>query len=77
MKNFNILGVHWKIQLLVAGGAFTEIWCRGVGGGAGLKKKVGRGGTWTVFRFTGRGAWQERGVVFLRGGWYPNAHYDL
>ena len=28
MKNFNILGIHWKIRLLVGGGA----------GGGGLRK---------------------------------------
>ena len=30
MKNFNILGIHWKIRLLVGGGA--------AGGGGGLRK---------------------------------------
>ena len=30
----------------------------------------------TVCRFKGGGgAWQERGVVFLRASCYPNAHY--
>ena len=32
-------------------------------------------GTWTVCRFQGGGLGKKEGVVFLRGAWYPNAHY--
>ena len=37
----------------------------------GLSKK----GAWTVYRFKELG--KEKGVVFLMGGWYPNAYYAL
>ena len=65
MKNFNILGIDWKIRLLR--GEFTKNWYRGWG----LPKR----GAWTVCRFIG-GSWQEKGGgVFEGGGWYPNADY--
>ena len=59
MKNFNILGVYWKIRPL-GGGVTKNQYIGGIGQFADLRG----------------GAWQERGV-FLRGGWYPNVHYDL
>ena len=62
MKNFNILGVHWKIRFL-GGEGFTKI-----GGGDCLKR-----GAWTVCRFK-VGVWQERGKGEC---WYPNAHYGI
>ena len=65
MKDFNILGVHWKIQLL--GGSS---WKTDKGGGDCLKR-----GAWTVCKFKGGGTWQERGGGIFKGGWYPNAHY--
>ena len=65
MKNSNIFGVHWKIRLL---GGVTKNQYRG-----GLPKK---GETWTVCQFKG-GLARKRGGVFLRGGWYPNAHYGV
>ena len=43
MKNFHILGIHWKIQLL---GGWSS-WKTGIEGG--LPKK----GAWTVYRFKG------------------------
>ena len=49
MKNFNILGVHWKIWFL------RGSWKANIEGG--LPKK----GAWTVCRFKGGGAWEERG----------------
>ena len=67
MKNFNIMGVHWKIQFLWGGGG---------GGGGGYKKPIYRGdlpekeGAWTVCRFKGDLA-EIEGVVFLRGGLIP------
>ena len=70
MKNFNILGVQWKIWLL--GGEFTK---NNIAGGDCLKKeglnsfKIERGG--------GGGLARKRGVVFLRGGWYSDAHYEF
>ena len=72
MKNFDILGVHWKIQLLV-------------GGGGGVHKKpIYRGDCWKGGGGLGqfdnlRGAWQEKwGWYFWGGGegWYPNVHYE-
>ena len=68
MKNFDIFGVHWKIQLLGEGGSRKTnkeeriAWKRG-------------GGAWTVCRFNGE-TWQER-VGGVLGGWYHNAHYEL
>ena len=43
-------------------------------GGTALK-----GRAWTVCRFKGGGGGlaRKRGMVFLRGGWYPDAHYEL
>ena len=60
MKNFNILGVHWKTCLLEGGVMKNQY--RG-----GLPK---RGGAWTVWRFKGE-TWQERGegVLLREGGW--------
>ena len=60
MKNFNIFGVHGKIQ----------VW-RGMGSGAHEKTmyrgdclKGGGGGGWAVCRFHGGwGTWQDRGWV--------------
>ena len=72
MKNFNILGVHWKIWVLRVGWG-------GVGGGGGFTKnqyieeiawKVGLG-QFSDFR---------RGLARKGGGggeWYPNAHCDI
>ena len=31
-------------------------------------------GAWTVYRFK-VGLSKKEGMLFLRGGWYPNAHY--
>ena len=61
MKNFNILGVHWKIRFL----------------GEGLMKnqyKEGdcwKWGPWTFCWVKGKGAWQERGGVFEGRGLIP------
>ena len=61
MENFNIFGVHWKIQLLGEGGLEKPIYREG------LPKKGG--GPWTDCWFKGGGAWQERGGgVFEKGG---------
>ena len=63
LKNFNILGVHWKIQLFWGGHKKTTI------EGGGLPKK-GRG----LGQFVNlRGAWQERGGGVFEGG---GTHYD-
>ena len=74
IKNFNILGVHWKIWLLVGG--FSKNQYRV--GADGLK----RGGldSLPIQGGGGGGAWQERepGVLLRgRGVWYPNAHYEF
>ena len=68
MKNVNILGVHWKIQLYEGEGSRktnTEGGeCQTAGAGLGLFADL-------------RAAWQERerGVLMRRGGWDPNEHY--
>ena len=54
MKNFNILGVHWKMRLLGVGGS------RKTNIEGGLPKKEGLG-QFVDFRGGGGGAWQERG----------------
>ena len=60
MKNFNILGVHWKTWLLGGGeGGVMKNQYRG-------EDCLKRGGAWTVCQF--KGAWQERGGVFEGGG---------
>ena len=64
MKNVNILGVHWKNQLL--GGLMTHQY-RG-----GLPKK----GAWTVCQFKGCLERKTEVVLLRRGGWYPNAHFE-
>ena len=63
MKNLNILSAHWKIRLLEGGVHKKPI----EGGGGGEGGRLPKKGAWTVCRFKG-GAWQEREVVFLRGG---------
>ena len=62
IKNFNIMGVHWKIQFLEGGARKSNI------GGNCLKM-----GAWTVWRFK-RGLGEKEGGVF-KGDWYPNVHY--
>ena len=66
MKNFNIFGVHGKIPFL-RGGVNKKPIQRGE-----LPKKVGGLGQ---FADLGWGLARKRGVAFLRGGVYPNAHY--
>ena len=58
MKNFNILGVHWKVQLL---GGFMKNQYRGWDC---LKRG---GGAWTVCRFIREGLARKKEVMFLRG----------
>ena len=68
MKNFNIFGVHWKIQLLRGGSQKTN-----TQEGDYLKR-----GAWTVADL--REAWQERGggaFEGVEGGWDPNAHHEF
>ena len=68
-ENFNIFGVHWKIQLL--GGGLEKPIYRG---GAGLPKK---GGTGTACWFKeGGGLGKKEGRGVFERGWDPNAHYD-
>ena len=52
MKNFTILGLHGKIRVLGRGVHEKPIYR-----GDCLKRE----GAWTVCRFKGGGAWQERG----------------
>ena len=58
-ENFNVFGVHGKIQVLEGGFSKNQyIW------GDCLKRG---GGAWTVCR-SKRGAWQERGGGVFDGG---------
>ena len=72
MKNFNIMGVHQKIQFL--GEGFTKNQCIGeIAWKRGLRQSAdlrGRG------RRMGGLSKKEGAAVFLKGGWYPNAHYE-
>ena len=56
MKNLNILGVHWKIRILVRG--FTKKQYR--------EGDCPKRGAWTICKFK-RGLGKKEGVVFLRG----------
>ena len=68
MKNFNILGVHWKIRLL---GGVTKNQYRA---GDCQKKK---GGLEQFANLRGGGLGKKEGWwCFWGGSWYPNAHYD-
>ena len=67
MKNFYVLGVHWKIQLL--GGDSQKNNIEGRLGDC-LKR-----GAWTVCRFKG-GLGKKEGVGVFEGGWYPNVCYE-
>ena len=61
MKDFNILRVHWKIQLLGAGGVGgvkKNQYREGIAKKGGLESLV-------IYRSLGK----------KEGGWYPNAHY--
>ena len=62
-KNFNILEVHWKIQLL---GAVHE---KPISRGDCLKR---RGEQFVSLR---GGLGRKEGYVFLRGVWYPKAYH--
>ena len=71
IKNFNILGVRWKIRFLGEGG----------GGGGGTKNQYIGGIAWKggglgqFVDLRGVGLARKRWVVFLRGEVIPNAHY--
>ena len=65
MKNFNILGFHWKIELL--GRGFTKNEYRG---GIALK------GGLRQFYDIRRGL-AKKSVWCFKGGWYRNVHYQL
>ena len=63
MKNLNVFGVHWKIQLLEGDSRKTNI-------EGGLSKKKG---AWTVCQFDGELCKKEGGDVLEAGGgggWY-------
>ena len=66
MKNFNILGVHWKIFVLGREGFHEKAKYRG-----GLPKKEELGGQFADLRVGGLGKKEGVGVVFLRGGLIP------
>ena len=58
MKNLNVFGVHWKIQLLEGDSRKTNI-------EGGLSKKKG---AWTVCQFDGELCKKEGGDVLEVGG---------
>ena len=58
MKNLNVFGVHWKIQLLEGDSRKTNI-------EGGLSKKKG---AWTVCQFDGELCKKEGGDVLEAGG---------
>ena len=64
MKNFIIFGVHWRIRLLGWGGLPKNQY-RG-----GLPRK-GAGASRQCANLREGGAWEEKRVVFLRGGDTP------
>ena len=66
MKNFNIMGVHWKIRYSGMGVTKNQYI-----GGTALK---GGGGAWTVRRFKG-GLPKKRGWSFWGGGTKPKYIY--
>ena len=72
MKNFNVFGVHWKIRLLKEGLGVHEK--NNIKGGGDCLK--GGRGIWTVCWFK-EGLGKKEGVVFLRGVWYLDPHYEL
>ena len=67
MKNFNILGVHWKIRLLGVGGS------RKTNVEGGLPKK----GALVSLPIYGGDLARKRVVVFLQGDLYDNTHYEF
>ena len=66
MKNFNILEVHWKIQLFFLGGGGEPIHEKPIQRGDCLKR-----GTWTVCQFKGGLGKKEGGGVFEGGTLIP------
>ena len=62
MKNFNIIGFHWKIRFLGGGGIHEKPIYRDE-----FSKKEGL----QLF------ADLSRELEFLSGDWYPNAHYEM
>ena len=72
MKIFNILGIYWKIWLLLGEGGGGSRNTNIEGGLQGAKVGIGQ-----FVNFRGDLV-RKRDVVFLRGddGWYPNAHYE-
>ena len=65
MKNFNILGVHWKLRLL---GGFSKNQYR--------RRDWLKMGARTVCWFK-EVLDKKEGVVFLREGWYAYAHHRV
>ena len=72
-KIFNIMGVHWKIQLLgVHEKPIKPIYFVFFGGG-GIACKEGAGGGWKVCRFNrfNSGLGEKDGDGIFEGSWYP------
>ena len=68
MKSFNVMGVHWEIQFL--GGIHENLTY------IGESHKKGELRQFADLKVEG-GLCKKEGVVVLRVGWYPNAHYEL
>ena len=58
------MGVHWEIWLLRGGVHEKPIY----------RQEFTKRASWTVCKF--KGGLVKKGVGFLRGEWYPNAHYE-
>ena len=61
MKNFNIMGVHWKVWLLGGGGGHRKLIYRG-----NCLKRMGVGGLGQFADLRGK-AWQKRGGGVFEG----------
>ena len=67
MKFFYFVVVHWNIWFL---GGRGGAWKTSIEGGIAWKGGLGQFADL-------RGLGKKDGVVFLKGGWYPNAHYVI
>ena len=74
MKNFNTIGIHWKIRFLRGGGG--EVQEKPIYRGELPEKMGGLRQFADLTKVGGAGLTKKRGVVFLRGDWYPNTHYE-
>ena len=72
MKNFNIFGVHGKIQVLRGEGGSQKTNIQGLPKYIGID---GKGGLGQFAKEAGWCFWEEGGWGGGGEGWYPDAHY--